>query len=181
MNNLTNIFISQTAIKPYRITSSDIKIKEITKLAEKIKWNDCFNRSYSGRKTKVLNTALSSCRVFVAIFDGKEVGSIRISNRTNTFARFFDGEVWNICEGYVKPPYRGKGIYTALRSYVVSNVPVKVMRIESSRYIAKKKYFAEQGFVFGYDVGDGYISILCTPDFLGALFAYNDFMRNSEH
>ena len=92
------------------IAKSDLEIKEITKLAEKIKWNERFYKSYSGNKDKVSVEKIAACKVFLAIYKGKEAGYIRINNYKKKFSRFFNGEVWGINEGYVKPAYRGNRI-----------------------------------------------------------------------
>ena len=150
----------------------DLQIKEITKLAEKLKWNERFYKSYSGDKVKVSAEKVASCRFFLAIYEGKEAGYIRIFNYTSTFSEFYSGEVWAINEGYIKPTYRSKGLLTALRAYVVKNCNVKLMRIETHRYIKLQDYYAEQGFIYGYPILEGYLSTICVPEFEEALYAY---------
>jgi GNAT superfamily N-acetyltransferase len=154
------------------ISQADLQINEITKLAEKLKWNERFYKSYSGDKVKVSAEKVASCRFFLAIYKGKEAGYIRIFNYTNTFSEFYSGEVWAINEGYIKPTYRSKGLLTALRAYVVKNCSVKLMRIETHRYIKLQDYYAEQGFIYGYPILEGYLSTICVPEFEEALYAY---------
>ena len=117
MLNQLHIFTNKSDAKSKAFEEVNIKIKEITKLAEKLKWNERFYKSYSGGKCKVAPVKIATCRVFVATVEGKEVGYIRIANYTETFSKFFDGEVWNVCEGYVKPLYRNALLaYTKYKS-----------------------------------------------------------------
>ena len=43
-----------------------IEIKEVSKLAEKIKWNDRFLKSYTGHVRKINNDGLLRSKIFVA-------------------------------------------------------------------------------------------------------------------
>lgn len=179
MFNKLNIFSQSHTSNFQAASNANIEIKEITKLAEKIKWNERFYKSYSGGKIKVSTEKIASCKLFVALYEGKEAGYIRINNYTKTFDKFFDGEAWGVNEGYVKPTYRSNGILTALRSHVVKHHNVKVMRIETDRYLRLKDYYEEQGFIYGYAIKDGELSAICVPEFLNALLAYSKY--KSEH
>jgi len=179
MLNQLNIFSSNYKSNSLSIPQMDVEIKEITKLAEKSKWNERFYKSYSGGKRRIPVDKLNECKVFVASYKGNELGYIRIHNVTHTFSQFYDGVVWAVSEGYIKPPYRSNGVLTLLRSFVVENHNVKVMRIETERYNNLRNYYSEQGFVLAYDVDDSGISIICLPEFYDAMWAYNKF--HSEH
>ena len=179
MLNQLNIFKNQNTSSHQKINENELKIKEVTKISEKAKWMDRFYKSYSGGKQKIQMEGLNQCQVFIATKESKELGYIRIHNKTEIFSKFFDGEVYSVCEGYVKPAYRSKGVLTALRRYVVENHNVKVIRIESERYKRNRRYFNEQGFVLAYDVTDSNISIICLPEFVDAMLAYSKF--NSSH
>lgn len=179
MLNQLNKFSDKTQYHSQSILVADVEIIEVTKLAEKAKWNERFYKSYSGSKIKIAIDALKECRVFVAIYKGNELGYIRIHSVNNTFAKFYDGDVWAVSEGYVKPPYRSNGILTLLRRFVVDSHNVKVLRIETERYNKIRRYYSEQGFVLAYDVGDSDISIICLPEFYDAMWAYNNY--NSKH
>jgi hypothetical protein len=171
--NQLSFFANKKRFKTKSIARDDLEIKEITKLADKVKWNERFYKSYSGGKERVSVEKIATCKVFIAIYKGKEAGYIRICNYKKVFSKFSNGEVWGINEGYVKPAYRGNGILTTLRSYVVKNHNVKVMRIESDRYFRLKDYFAEQGFVYGYAIEEGELSAICVPEFLNSLLAFS--------
>lgn len=177
MFNQAHIFATKDNATHQSIKEGDIVIKELTKLAEKLKWIERFCKSYSGGKRKVAPEQLAICKVFVATIKGKEAGYIRIGNYTESFSKFFDGEVWSVCEGYVKPPYRSNGILSALRSYVVKNHNVKVVRIETDRYFRLKDYFSEEGFVYGYEIQESDLSLICLPEFIDALFAYSSYSQ----
>jgi len=179
MLNQLNRFSEKTQYHSQSILVADVEIIEVTKLAEKAKWNERFYKSYSGSNKKISIDGLKECRVFVAIYKGNELGYIRIHSVTNTFAKFYDGDVWAVSEGYVKPPYRSNGILTLLRRFVVENHNVKVLRIETERYSKIHRYYSEQGFVLAYDVGDSNISIICLPEFYDAMWAYNNY--HSKH
>lgn len=179
MLNQHHVFgASQYANK--RVTkNADIQIREITKIAEKLKWMDRFSRSYSGSTGKVSLAHVDKSKVFLAIYNGKEAGYIRIANYSKKFSDVCDEDVWGVNEGYVKPAYRGKGILTALRSFVVQNHGVKVMRIETSRYLKLADYYQEQGFVYGYPIENGELTAICVPEFLNTLLAFAK--RKSKH
>lgn len=173
-----HISIENQLFKGELLNQEDLQIKEITTLADKLKWNDRFYKSYAGEKVKVSPERVASCRFFLAIYKGNEAGYIRIFNYTNTFDNFYSGEVWAVNEGYIKPPYRSKGILTALRAYVVKHCNVKVMRIETDRFLKLQSYYESQGFVYGYPILEGYLSTICVPEFQEALYAYANFHTN---
>jgi hypothetical protein len=179
MLNQLNIFTNQNTPSSQKISVSELGVKEITKLAEKAKWNDRFYKNYSGGKQRIEIDRLNECQVFVATHKGSELGYIRIHNKTEFFSEFYGGEVCSVCEGYVKPPYRSNGVLTFLRRYVIENHNVKVMRIETERYNKLREYYSEQGFILAYDVDDSGISIICLPEFYDAMWAYNN--HHSKH
>ena len=162
-------------VKTLPVEKDRIKIQELTKSADKRKWLDRFFRSYSGSTSKVSLEHLDKSRVFLAIYNGKEAGYIRIGNYSKIFSEFCHEDVWGVNEGYVKPSYRGNGILTALRSFVVQNHKVKVMRIETSRYLKLANYYQEQGFVYAYAIEEGELTAICVPEFLNTLLAYSRF------
>ncbi len=179
MFNQLHIFASQAETKKYVATQASIEIKEVTKLAEKLKWNERFIKSYSGGLQSITTESLGGCKMFLASLNEKEAGYIRISDYTKRFSKFYDGEVFSICEGYVKPTYRNNGVLTALRAHVVNNHNVKLMRIETERYFRLKNYYKEQGFMYGYPIEDGELSVICVPEFYNALIEFDKW--NSKH
>jgi GNAT superfamily N-acetyltransferase len=135
---------------PKSINCSDIEIVEVTKLAEKLKWFGCFKKAYSGELKDLPITTWESniSKFYVAKKGKKELGFIRINNYRKNFEEFYDGEVWNIAEVYVKKPYRGMDIATKLMKNVIKNNNVKSILIGADRYKEKKHYFNQLGFTY---------------------------------
>ena len=135
----------------------DLEIQEVTKLANKQKWMQCFKKAYSGEikdlKIKLYDPEIS--RMFVAKLGNKEIGFIRITNYTDRFEEVYDGEVWNIAEIYIKPSYRSQGISSRLIDYVLRCCHVKSILLEPERYLENQYYFNRQGFTFSLETQDG--------------------------
>lgn len=94
-----------------------MEIIEITKLAEKLKWMEQFRKNYSGDCLKMSLKVHESnfSRYFVAKEDGKELGFVRITNKS-----YIDSplkNIWCISDAYVKAPYRSNGVLKKLIQY----------------------------------------------------------------
>ena len=152
-----------------------IEVKEVTKLAEIIKWIDRFCKSYTGDVNKVNYCDLIDTKIFVATYQGKELGYTRVIDMTKSFSEFSGDKVSRIAESYVKPLYRNQGVVTALHRYAVKHEHVKIMRIETYRFFKKKAYFESEGFFYAYSISDE-MCIICTRDFFEPLAAYNKVM-----
>jgi hypothetical protein len=152
-----------------------IEVKEVTKLAEKIKWNDRFLKSYTGHAKKINSDALICSKIFTATYQGKELGYTRVTDMTKSFSEFSGDKVSRITESYVKPPYKSQGVVTALRRYAVKHENVKTMRIETYRFINNRNYFESEGFYFAYSISEE-MCIICTRDFFEPLATYNKVM-----
>ena len=133
------------------------EIQEVTKLANKEKWMQCFKKAYSGEIRRLPLKAYDpeNSRMFVAKLGNKEIGFIRITNYTDRFEEVYDGEVWNIAEIYVKPAYRSQGISSRLIHYVLRCCHVKSILLEPERYEENRYYFNRQGFTFSLETQDG--------------------------
>jgi GNAT superfamily N-acetyltransferase len=142
---------------PKRTTFIEPEIQEVTKLASKEKWMQCFKKAYSGEirrlPLKVYEPEIS--RMFVAKLGNKEIGFIRITNYTDRFKEVYDGEVWNIAEIYVKPAYRSQGISSRLIHYVSRCCHVKSILLEPERYEENRYYFNRQWFTFSLETQGG--------------------------
>ena len=149
-----------------------IEIEEVTKLPDKIKWNDRFLKSYTGRVRKINNDGLLRSKIFVATYQGKELGYTRVFDMSKYFSVFYGEKVSRITESYVKPPYRNQGVVSALRRYVVKHEQVRTLRIETNRFLRNKAYFESEGFFFAYSICDE-MCIICTRDFFEPLAWYN--------
>ena len=152
-----------------------IEIKEVSKLAEKIKWNDRFFKSYTGHARKLTGDKIIATKVFVAIYQEKELGYTRLIDMTDSFFDFYGKKVSRIAESYVKPLYRNQGVVTALRRYAVKHENVKAMRIETYRFLKNRSYFENEGFFFAYSISED-MCIICTRDFFEPLALYNKVM-----
>jgi len=157
-----------------------IKIEEVTKLAEKIKWNDRFLKNYTGHTNKINSDGLLKSKVFVATYQGKELGYTRVFEMTEHFSVFYGKRVSRITESYVKPPYRSQGVVTALRRYAVKHEHVRAIRIETYRFLKNKAYFESEGFFYAYSISDE-MCIICTHDFLDPLASYSKAMSSRLH
>ena len=149
-----------------------IEIEEVTKLAEKIKWMNRFLKSYTGHVRKINNDGLLRSKIFVATYQGTELGYTRVFDMSKHFSVFYGEKVSRITESYVKPPYRNQGVVTALRRYAVRYEQVRTLRIETNRFLRNKPYFESEGFFFAYSICDE-MCIICTRDFFEPLAWYN--------
>jgi GNAT superfamily N-acetyltransferase len=142
---------------PKGMTFVEPEIQEVTKLANKKRWMQCFKKAYSGGfknlKLELYDPEFS--RMFIAKLDNKELGFIRITNYTNSFKEVYDGEVWNIAEIYIKPSYRNQGVSTRLIEYVLRSNYAKSILLEPERYNKYQYYFNRQGFSFPLEASDG--------------------------
>ncbi len=119
-----------------------MEIIEITKIAEKLKWMSQFRKNYSGTCLKKISTKVyepETSRFFKAIQNGKELGFIRITNKS--YLDTLLGEVWCISEVYVKPPYRGQGVQKELITFTQKNCHVHMIFIEEERFQKNWNYF----------------------------------------
>ena len=139
---------------------SSVKIKEITNIKEKRKWMEHFTKSYSGSSIKLQPQMLGSrCRYFVASVDGTDVGFIRITNYTETWSKYYEGEVWNASDAYVKKPYRSSGVLRQLLEYVIENCNVVLVRLETDRLNRLSSYYKGLGFTYSWSFDNGELCI----------------------
>ena len=88
-----------------------MELTEIHLLAEKRKWQSRFEKAYNRYELRRSDEIFGErVRFLVAKENGKELGFIRINNKTSFFKDKIEGAVWNAADAYVKPPYRGKGV-----------------------------------------------------------------------
>lgn len=133
-----------------------IKLKQIEKLADKMKWQKRFRAAYEG-ELKEWSDAIFGANVkfYVACDGDKELGFIRINDKAFSFKPFTDDEVWNATDAYVKPPYRGKGILREMLAQAVRDLNVKMLYIKTERFIANRSYYFGLGFTYYYTVQNG--------------------------
>ena len=142
---------------PKGTTFVEPDIQEVTKLASKEKWMQCFKKAYSGEIRRLPHKAYDpeNSRMFVAKLGNKEIGFIRITNYTKHFKKVYDGEVWNIAEIYIKPSHRSQGISSRLINHVLRCCHAKSILLEPERYEENQYYFNRQGFTFSLETQDG--------------------------
>jgi GNAT superfamily N-acetyltransferase len=153
---------------------STFEVKEITKLKEKRKWMEYFNKGYSGF-TIGLQPAMFGplCRYFLAIVDGKGAGFIRITDYTETWSKYYDGQVWNASDAFVKKPYRNQLVLRRLLMYVIENCHVKSARLETERLRRNSRYYKSLGFSYAWSFGDGEMTIAVQKDLESAAIKRN--------
>ncbi|ALK91335.1 GNAT family N-acetyltransferase [Limnohabitans sp. 103DPR2] len=157
-----------------------IKIREITNIKEKRKWMEYFTKGYSGSTIGLYPAMFSEiCRYFVAEVDGKDAGFIRITNYTETWKNYYDGQVWNASDAYVKQPYRSKLVLRKLLEFVIANCNVVMARLETERLYNKQYYYRTLGFTYAWTVGeDEQISIAVIEKLKEAAIRKNIDYRN---
>lgn len=146
-------------------TKSNVKLVLVTKLAEKKKWVQRFYKSYTGGLV-AMNSQMfdDSCKLLVAIKDGKELGYIRIANYSDEFEKFGKTNIWSITEAYVKPCYRNEGVLREMIKQVVENHNTKVIRIETERLEQNYHYYSTLGFTYSYTVQGGELALAFQTD-----------------
>jgi len=124
-----------------------MNITEIYKLAEKQKWMDRFLKSYSG-SSRAINDDFygTNARFFLATNADTSLGFVRINNKSSFFNNECPFQVWNLADGYVKPPYRSSGVLKKLIEYVVEECEVHMMHIETNRFLKHRQYYQSLGF-----------------------------------
>jgi N-acetylglutamate synthase-like GNAT family acetyltransferase len=131
-------------------------IVELHNLAEKAKWMKRFFNSYSGSTTLDSSTLYgSNVKFFVAERNGASLGFVRINDKSSFFPSDISIEVWNLADAYVKPPYRSSGVLKALVQHVVRNSEVRMLHIETNRFLNNLDYYKELGFNNFYTVHGG--------------------------
>ena len=124
----------------------EITLKELTKLAEKKKWNEKFYKSYKGGKAKFSIEQISFEAMFlVANLADKEVGYVRLTQCCE-YAEYGAPCVWCISEAYVKPGYRNNGVLREMLKILVTNYNVKLIHIETQRAVTHENYYRSLGF-----------------------------------
>ena len=143
-----------------------MNITEIDKLAEKQKWMDRFLSAYVG-STRCENDNFygTNVRFFLATNADTSLGFVRINDKTSFFKNECPFHVWNLTDGYVKPPYRSSGVLKKLIEYVVKECEVHMMYIETNRFLNNRQYYQSLGFNNHYTVQNGELTWAFQDDF----------------
>ncbi len=164
------------------VESASYEIREVFDLKEKRKWMDFFRKSYTGGLTPFNPIMFGEyCRFFILVVDGKDAGFIRITNKTDTYEDYYDGEVWCASDAFVKKAYRGQGVLHRLLSYVINYCNVKVARLETERVKAHEKYYYRLGFTYGWEISDSDLMIIVQTDLIDASIMWQkDAVKNGK-
>jgi GNAT superfamily N-acetyltransferase len=131
-------------------------ISEIHKIAEKQKWMNRFLSAYSGgTQSDSDNIYGTNVRFFLATNADVLLGFVRINDKTTLFKNEIPFQVWNLTDGYVKPPYRSIGVLKKLIEHVVKECEVRMMYIETKRFLNNRNYYQSLGFNNHYSVKNG--------------------------
>jgi len=151
-----------------------VKLKQIGKLAEKLKWMDRFRKSYSGGLLPIsLKMCSDTVKFLVAVDGDAELGFMRMYP-TDEFACYTNEAVWIIGEAYVKPPFRGKGVLREMIDLVVRDHYVKGLHIETSRFKAHISYYVALNFTEVCATDDPLMSYVFLSSLRQVLIAAND-------
>ena len=124
-----------------------IMLKQIDKLADKMKWQRRFCAAYRGGLSAWSDKLFDPvAKFYVAVDDGKELGYIRMLNCGDDFARYSNEVVESISEGYVKPAYRKNGVLRGMITIAVRDHNVKLLYIETERLLQLQSYYSSLGF-----------------------------------
>ena len=133
-----------------------MNITEIHKLAEKRKWMKRFLGAYSGTSRSDSGDLYgTNVRFFLASNADTLLGFVRINDKSNFFNNECPFPVWNLTDGYVKTPYRSNGVLKQLIEYIVEKCDVRMMYIETERYLKNRQYYQSLGFNNHYSVNNG--------------------------
>jgi len=125
---------------------------EIHQLADKKKWATRFMKQYKGEINPNAYAYGTNSRYILAIENGKELGFVRINDKSYRFQMFTSVPVWNITDAYVKPAYRHNGVLKALIQHVIENYNVRMIYMTTDRFINNLDYYRSLGFTFYYAV-----------------------------
>jgi len=141
------------------IDNLHVNVSEIHKLADKQKWMKRFINAYKGDVKNSFNFTGyygENVRFFVAHTLEFEMGFVRINDKSSLFNKSCSFKVWNLTDGYVKPPYRSIGVLKKLIEHVVKECDVRMMYIETERFSTHLNYYKMLGFNNHYTVENGH-------------------------
>lgn len=125
----------------------EVNFRELTKLAEKMKWMECFRKSYSeGLSPLTLeHFDAKDTKFIVASTDAKDVGYVGLIKSTLHLPTG-DIEHWALETAYVKPKHRSLGVLQKLIAHVTEVYEVKEIHLEAYRFYDHQYYYECLGF-----------------------------------
>ena len=152
-----------------------IELKLIEKLAEKIKWQKRFRAAYDGELQEwSMKQFGENVKFYVAKDGDKELGFIRINDKSGFFAGCSKGQVWNITDAYVKPAYRGQGVLCEMITQAINGLNVKMIYMTTATFENNKRYYFGLGFTHYYTVQNGCMTWALLSSFSKVIEAGND-------
>jgi len=134
----------------------EYQYREIEKLAEKVMWCDRFRKSYRGELHQYNSKMYDSENRFIVIMlDGKDMGFVRLSKRPFDVMGVCIEEVWQISDAYIKPPYRGQGVFKNFIDELVANYGVKLILLTAEVYWRNEDYYDDLDFTEIIEIEDG--------------------------
>ena len=160
---------------------TNVELVPVTRLAEKMKWLDRFQKSYSGGQTKTNNKFFGNgCKFLVAKSNGKELGYIRIIDRSSELRKFGATDTWSVSEAYVKPAYRNKGVLRKMLKVVISDYNTKLIKIETERFETNYSYYETLGFKKAFAVQNGELAIAYLDEIADVMSLRNEMLKNED-
>lgn len=123
----------------------EIELRQITKLAEKMKWDHRFRHSYKGKMLPFILIYFGSESTYLVASVGNiDLGYVRITEKHDI--KNPDEAFYSVSEIYVKPAYRNQRIAEKMIRLCVEKHHVQMMYIEWERVSANLNYFERLGF-----------------------------------
>jgi GNAT superfamily N-acetyltransferase len=125
----------------------EVDLRELTKLAEKMKWMECFTKSYSEGvcATTLEHFDSKKTKFIVASIDNKDVGYVGLVKHSYQFPRG-DIDIWVLETAYVKPKYRSLGVLKKMIAHATEVYDIKQIHLEAYRFYENQYYYECLGF-----------------------------------
>jgi hypothetical protein len=128
-----------------------MELIELHLLADKKKWQNRFAKAYKSSELRITKEVFGdSARFFVAKTNGKEMGFIRITNKSKFFKNQVDYEIWNLSDAYVKQAYRNQGVLKEMLQIAIANQNVKVCCLVPDVFNRHYAYYEKLGFTSSF-------------------------------
>ncbi len=144
--NMESVMQSKSTT-PFAVDLNNLHYKELTLLAEKMKWMKRFCKAYRGllsAETDRLYTENS--KFIVACYGTHEIGFLRLTDQTGVFSAFTKEECWDITDGYIKPAYKGLGVLRTFIEHAVANEHAKSVTLAYEVAAKHADYYKALGF-----------------------------------
>jgi GNAT superfamily N-acetyltransferase len=151
------IYVTRIKTLEVQIAANDelmeIDFRELTKLAEKMKWMECFTKNYSDGVCTTTSGHFdpTNTKFIVATAANKDVGYVGLVKHSYRFP-LGNVDIWVLETAYVKPKYRSLGVLKKLIAHATEVYDIKKIHIEDYRFFDNQHYYECLGFTdFNYD------------------------------